>query len=362
MRGGVKMRNMKKILSLLLILLLVFSLVACRDTDVVKDDDVVAETSDEDEKEERSYEGTVLEVSVAYGGAENSFDQFTEETGIQIEWVSMSTGAKLSQLQAEEGKTATDVWFGGGVDSYINAAKLGYLHQYKSPEFANIDNAFLDPDNHWGALSIVPHGLIVNEDLLDELGLDMPKTWQDLTDPQYKGEIILADPSISGGQYAIHSGLIQAMGEENAWKFWEAINKNVDFYAQSGGEPQQKVAAGEFAIGLTAIHGQTFGLMETAPVIAMFAGEVPWIPAPIAIFENSENKEAAKVLVDWYLSEHGQKVLMEADARIMSNNKVQPPEQLLDILDMDKLIDFDLEEMGRERESILNRWAEITGE
>ena len=46
----------------------------------------------------------------------------------------------------------------------------------------------------------------------------------------------------------------------------------------------------------------------------------------IAIFENSENKEAAKVLIDWYLSEHG-KSLMGADARIMSNNKVQPPGQ-----------------------------------
>src|SRR5678816_3862838 len=128
------MRNTKKILSLLLILLLVFSLVACKSTDVVKDDDDdVVKTSGEDEKEERPYEGTVLEVSVAYGGAENAFDQFTEETGIQIEWISMSTGAKLSQLQAEKGETTTDVWFGGGVDSYINARELGYLHQYKSP-------------------------------------------------------------------------------------------------------------------------------------------------------------------------------------------------------------------------------------
>lgn len=57
--------------------------------------------------------------------------------------------------------------------------------------------------------------------------------------------------------------------------------------------------------------------MEIAPVVAIFAGEIPWIPAPIAIFENSDNKEAAKVFVDWYLSEHGQEVLMEADARIM---------------------------------------------
>lgn len=215
-----KKEKMKKVFGLLLILVLDFSLVACGTTETPEEDpggngEVVEDVGDASE-DEKPYEGTVLEVSVAYGGAEDSFAQFTEETGIEIEWISESTGAKLSQLQAEEGETTTDVWFGGGVDSYINAREFGYLHQYESPEFENIDGKYLDPDGYFGALSIVPHGLIVNEDLIAELGLDMPETWQDLTDPQYKGEIIMADPSISGGQYAIHSGLIQAMGEEEA--------------------------------------------------------------------------------------------------------------------------------------------------
>jgi len=197
---------------------------------------------------------------------------------------------------------------------------------------------------------------------MEELSLDMPQTWEDLLDPQYAGEIIMADPSISGGQYAILSGLIQAMGEEKAWEYWEELNEGVDYYAQGGGEPQQKVAAGEFAIGLTAIHGQTFGLMETAPVIPVFTTEnIPWIPAPIAIFENSENKEAAKVLVDWYLSEHGQTVLMEADARIMANKNVEVPAEM-DTLQLEQLIDFDLEKMGSERENILEKWKEMIGE
>lgn len=358
---------MKKILGLLMILILSMALVACSGNDTPEEnndtgEEIVEDGNEDEADEEKPFEGTVLEVSLAYGGAEDSFDQFTEETGIQIEWISESTGAKLSQLQAEEGATTTDIWFGGGVDSYIGARDLGYLYEYESPEYANIDPSYLDPEGYFGALSVVPHGLIVNEDLIEELGLDMPETWQDLTDPQYEGEIIMADPSISGGQYAILSGLIQVMGEEEAWTYWETVNENVDYYAQSGGEPQQKVAAGELAIGLTAIHGQTFGLMETAPVVSVFAGEVPWIPAPIAIFENSENKEAAQVFVDWYLSEHGQRILMEADARIMANNDVEPPTELLDILDMDQLIDFDLEEMGNERENILNRWQEIVGE
>ncbi|SDY44568.1 ABC transporter substrate-binding protein [Tindallia californiensis] len=361
---------MRKLLLMMLIVVLAFSLIACGgdngEGDASVNEEVTeAESNDVeemDEKQERPFEGTVLELSVAYGGADGSFEAFTEETGIEIEWVSLSTGAKLSQLQAEDGETTTDVWFGGGVDSYFAARDLGYLYQYRSPEFDNIDEKYLDPEGYFGALSLVPFGFIVNEELIEELGLDMPETWEDLADSQYDGEIIMADPSISGGQYAILSGLIQVMGEDAAWEYWEAVNENVDYYAQSGGEPQQKVAAGEFAIGLTAIHGQTFGLMETAPVVGIFPSEnIPWIPAPIAIFENSENKEAAKVLVDWYLSEHGQDILMEADARIMANRNVAPPEEM-GTLNMDQLIDFDLERMGREREAILGSWKELIGE
>jgi len=86
---------MRKIGVLLLLLLLTFSLVGCGENGEAPGAAVV--------DDEKPFEGTVLELSVAYGGAEGSFDQFTAETGIEIEWISMSTGAKLSQLQAKKG-------------------------------------------------------------------------------------------------------------------------------------------------------------------------------------------------------------------------------------------------------------------
>ena len=53
-----------------------------------------AETEVQEEKTEteasaddRAYEGTTLNVMLAYGGAEKSFDAFTEKTGIKVEYV-----------------------------------------------------------------------------------------------------------------------------------------------------------------------------------------------------------------------------------------------------------------------------------
>ena len=323
----------------------------------------VAETTKaETEAAEKPYEGTTLNVMLAYGGAEAAFDAFTEKTGIKVEYVEISTGKALAQLQAETGNTTADIWFGGGVDSYISATDLGYLEQYVSPEAEAINPAYSDADGYWTGLALVPAGFLVNNDVLAEKNLEAPKTWEDLADPKYKGEIIMASPAISGTQYAILNGTIQAYGEEKGWEVWKGINENVDFYAQGGGEPGPKCAAGEFGIAVLAMTGGTFAMEAEYPVTAVYPEDmIPWTPAPIAIFKNSQNKDAAKVFVDYFLSKEGQEALREADARIMARGDVAIPEAI-GTVDTEKLIDQDVLLFGSQREALLEKWAAMVGE
>lgn len=319
-------------------------------------------TKAETEAAEKPYEGTTLNVMLAYGGAEAAFDAFTEKTGIKVEYVEISTGKALAQLQAENGNTTADIWFGGGVDSYISATDLGYLEQYVSPEAEAINPAYSDADGYWTGLALVPAGFLVNNDVLAEKNLEAPKTWEDLADPKYKGEIIMASPAISGTQYAILNGTIQAYGEEKGWEVWKGINENVDFYAQGGGEPGPKCAAGEFGIAVLAMTGGTFAMEAEYPVTAVYPEDmIPWTPAPIAIFKNSQNKDAAKVFVDYFLSKEGQEALREADARIMARGDVAIPEAI-GTVDTEKLIDQDVLLFGSQREALLEKWAAMVGE
>ena len=319
-------------------------------------------TKAETEAAEKPYEGTTLSVMLAYGGAEAAFDAFTEKTGIKVEYVEISTGKALAQLQAENGNTTADIWFGGGVDSYISATDLGYLEQYVSPEAEAINPAYSDADGYWTGLALVPAGFLVNNDVLAEKNLEAPKTWEDLADPKYKGEIIMASPAISGTQYAILNGTIQAYGEEKGWEVWKGINENVDFYAQGGGEPGPKCAAGEFGIAVLAMTGGTFAMEDEYPVTAIYPEDmIPWTPAPIAIFKNSQNKDAAKVFVDYFLSKEGQEALREADARIMARGDVAIPEAIGNV-DTENLIDQDVLLFGSQREALLEKWAAMVGE
>lgn len=318
-------------------------------------------TSQAGSQADQGKEGKTLNVMLAYGGAEKSFEEFTKDTGIKVEYVEISTGKALAKLQAEKGNTTSDIWFGGGVDSYIAATELGYLEPYKSKEADKINPAYSDKDGNWTGLALVPAGFIVNESILKEKNLEAPKTWEDLADPKYKGEIIMASPAISGTQYAILNGLIQAMGEDKAWDLFKRINDNVDVYAKGGGEPAPKTASGEFAIGVIATTGSSYEMESEFPVKVIEPTDyIPWTPAPIAIFKNSKNKEAAKAFVDWYLSEKGQTALREADARIMAREGVAIPEVMKN-LDSSKLIKQDVLKFGSERDDMLKKWAELAG-
>ena len=172
----------------------------------------------------------------------------------------------------------------------------------------------------------------------------------------------MASPAISGTQYAILNGTLQAYGEEKGWEVWKGINENVDFYAQGGGEPGPKCAAGEFGIAVLAMTGGTFAMEDEYPVTAVYPEDmIPWTPAPIAIFKSSENKDAAKVFVDYYLSKEGQEALREADARVMARGDVDVPAEIGNV-DSSKLIDQDVALFGSQREELLEKWEALAGD
>lgn len=302
-----------------------------------------------------------LKVVAAYGGKEKIFQQFTKDTGIKVDFIDMSSGEVLSKLQAENGKPSADVWFGGGLDSFITAKNKGFLEKYISPEMAEVPLKYRDKDGYWSGVSLVLVGFMVNNEILADKKLDAPKTWADLTKPEYRDEVIMANPAISGTNYALVDNLIQELGEDKAWEYFEALNKNVPFLAKRGGEPPMKVTTGEFGVAVIPMSGE-FILMEGKyPVTTIYPEDmIPWVPAGMAIFKNAENLPEAKKFVDWALSEKGQIAIRDEDPRAMVRNGVKTPESIKTI-DMDKLINIDIDRLGNEREKVLNEWNKRFG-
>ena len=318
--------------------------------------------SKKDEKANKDVkEQKVLKVVAAYGGKEKIFQKFTEETGIKVEFIDMSSGEVLSRIKAENGSPMADVWFGGGTDSFIAAKNAGLLEAYKSKEAEKIPDKYKDADGYWTGISIVTVGFMVNKDVLKEKNLPMPKKWEDLTNEKYKGEVMMADPSISGTNYAMVNGLIQALGEEKAWDYFDRLNKNIPFFAKRGSEPGNKVSTGEFAIAIVPMSLEAFTLEKKFPVETIYPEDmIPWVPAPVAIFKNAKNIDSAKLFVDWALSQKGQQFMHEQDPRIMVRDDINLSKDMKAV-PMDKLIKMDISLVGSKREEILKTWVEKFG-
>ena len=305
--------------------------------------------------------GRSISIFTAATGKDETFAEFTKDTGIAVHYLEISSGEVLSRLQASGGKNLADAWFGGGVDSFIKAGEEGFLESYRSPEAELIPDAYKSPDGYWTGLSLVAVDLIVNTDVLKEKKLPLPKTWLDLGKPEYKDELMMSNPTISGTNYAVLFHLIQLYGEEAGWDLLRKMDANIPFYTKRGAAPPNKAAMGEVAIGIDPYDVGVQLVAKGYPVVSVFPEEgVPGAISPVALMKGGKDMEAAKAFVDWCLSKRGQEVQMAYTAKVGTRPDAEVPEYLQG-LKKAKIVVPDPVLIGEMRKGILDRWQQEFG-
>ncbi|MEL3906960.1 MAG: ABC transporter substrate-binding protein [Treponema sp.] len=296
---------------------------------------------------------------VATSAYKELFDAFTAKTNITVEFLSMSSGEVLARTRAE-GKSMADVWFGGGLDAFMAAKSDGLLEYYRSPNAKDIPAQYKDADGAWIAKGITVVGFIGNKDVLAEKKLPMPKTWAELADPKYKGEVIMSDPAVSGTNYGAVKGLLDLFGEEKGWEYWEKLNANIPFLGKRGKDPQEKTSQGEFAVGIIPADGKAFKLAEKNNLEVVYPADgIPWVPEGTAIFKNCANLASAKAFIDFMLTQAAQEIIARLDGKD-SAQIVKPGIKGLSLgLPQDKLIQEDLSTFGSKRKEVLEKFAAI---
>lgn len=349
------MSKTKRLLSMIMAGMLSFSLVACGSNSENKN------ASKEKTNAEEKVEGTLKIVTTSESYKE-LFDKFTNETGVKVEFLSMSSGEVLSRTLAEGNKPMGDVWFGGGNDAFMEAKEKGLLEQCNFEGSDKIAEQFKDPENYWFSKGVTIVGFIVNNDILKEKNLDAPKKWSDLADPKYKDEILMSNPAVSGTNYVVVNSLLQNKGEEEGWKYFEELNKNIPFYSKRGKDPNQKTAAGEVAIGITYLDNTVEKLKDEQNVSIIYPEDgIPWGPDGVAVFKNASNTPAAKKFMSWLFEDENLKELARIDGKD-TIKLVKPSLEGVELsIPEDKLLKQDLSLFGKNRKAILERWDKMAG-
>ncbi|WP_319563186.1 ABC transporter substrate-binding protein [Marispirochaeta sp.] len=246
--------------------------------------------------------------------ARKVFKAFTDETGIQVDWVRLSTGECVARMEAEKENPQASIWYGGVGLGHIEAKNKGLTMQYDSPAAAMPEN-FRDADRYWSGIYAGPLCFESNTQALQKFGLTAPNSWEELADPKYKNHVQMANPGSSGTSYNVLATMVQIYGEEKTFDYMKQLDRNITQYTRSGSAPGKNAAIGEITVAIGYAHDGVKLVNEGYPLDITFPSEgTGYEVASVSLIKGGPAEElgAAKKLYDWALSETAAKIYTTA--------------------------------------------------
>jgi len=189
--------------------------------------------------------------------------QFTEMTGIPVEVVYGNTAGIANQILEEGANSPADVYYGQDAGALGALAKAGTLAVLPAEIIDQVAPAFRSPDGLWVGTSARARVLVYNTALVEELGLELPASMLDLTDPAYKGLVGWAPENAS---FQAHVTALRVLLGEEAAEQWLAdmvANEAISF-GSSNTNLYLAVANSEIPMGISN-HYYMFGILADNP-------------------------------------------------------------------------------------------------
>ena len=290
------------------------------------------------------------------------------DTGIRVAMARKSSGEILAQIRAEAQNPRTDIWFGGSAETHIAAAEANLLQPYSSPNMAGLHDWARNVHRITGercvGVSSGAIGIAWNRELMARKNLPIPRSWADLLNPAYRGEIQLPNPNSSGTAYTIIAGLVQLWDEDRAFDYLRRLNANVNAYTRSGAAPMQAVARGETALAVS------FNMEVTSMIQAGFPIEIGYPEegtsyevACMSIIRGARNLPQARRFYDWYLTPTAMDIGPRVNQWHVPAHREATPDARIPDLSQIRLVNYDFAAYGNAatRRRILERWDREIG-
>jgi len=267
------------------------------------------------------------------------------------------TGKVMAKLAAEmeAGAIAADLLWVAEPSSYEALKDKGVLLRFTPAESAALPAKFRDPDGYYYAGRLINMIVAYNADVEPK-----PTGWKDLLNPAYKGKVGMATPIKSGAALATLGALTAS--EDFGWKFYEDMAANGAMQLKSNGKVRDQLATGELAVGIALDYQIRQAKAKGSPVDYVWPAEgAILIPSPVAIFNTSQNPDAARVFVNYVLSKDGQKTLVELGSFIPVRADVDPPPDTPGMTEI-KSIPVDWVSIKENTEELKDKFVAIYGE
>ncbi|MFB4282769.1 MULTISPECIES: ABC transporter substrate-binding protein [unclassified Nonomuraea] len=309
-------------------------------------------------------------ITVACGASEQwcamMVKRFSDATGVEADFVRLSSGEALERIKAARERQEFDVWHGGPADSYVAAKGQGLLEPYRSEKAGEIRQGWADRENAWSGIYAGVLAFCNNTEELAERGLRPIRSWRELLDERLRGGVALAHPATSGTAYTTLWTHVELAGgdQDAALRYMRDLHPNVLRYNSSGSAAAVQAAKEEVAVGVVFSHDCVAAQEQGYPNLEVtFPQEgTGYELGGLAVLAGSHNPDSAREYVDWALSGASQRLgplakfyALPTNTNVPAHSKAADPATV-------KLVSYDVEVAGRAKQALVGRFgAEVAG-
>src|SRR5579859_5641479 len=256
-----------------------------------------------------------LVVYSAQGYDKAMTEAFTKATGIPVKLDDNSTGPLLTQIEASK-----------------NNPNWGLLWVDGATAFAGLDTQGLllkgfEPGVTWNTLgtqsvpsdkSYVPTGVTLMAALAYNKAKvkTPPATWQQLLQPQWKGQVGMNDPSQSGPTFPFIAGMMNYLGGVNAGEtYFSKLKSNGLVIHPTNGPTLQALTSGQINLALVQSSAAIGAAIGAKNIGIAYLNPVTLLPSAIGIDAKAspQVQAEAKQFIEFVLSPAGQAVMQSGD-------------------------------------------------
>ena len=180
-------------------------------------------------------------------GIETAFEEWSDETGIDVEFLTGNDTELRERIAAEGEDTEADVYltvdagnlWAAGEDDLFQPLDSAVLDE-------SIPEQLRDPDNRWFGLAVRARTIVYNTDLID--AADVPTTYEELAQPDWEGRVCMRNAN-NDYQQSLVASMIAADGEEATVETLTGWAANADIYANDV-ELLEAMAVGACEVGV----------------------------------------------------------------------------------------------------------------
>ena len=304
---------------------------------------------------------------VIYSGRSDKFikpviKSFTEQTGIKVILHSGKSTALLNKLRVEGNRTQADLFISNDACNLQKGSDLKLFAVLPTIMAEQVPAKFRSKTNDWLGLSARARVLVVNTNIK----MDPVNSIFDLADPRFEGKLAITHSS-NGSYIAGVTVYLLSAGESKTRAWLQGLKKNAKGKVfDKHSKIVKAVAKGQKQIGLVN-HYYIYRHLDKHPdapikIIVPDQGDkdmgIAWNVAGIAVTKSSKQKENASKLIEFLLSDAGQKQFAEVNREYPIRSEV-PAAPMIPAIKNIKISNVAMSELGKQRDRTINLIEEV---